>query len=271
MDNGAMTDFRSDLFRGTAEYYDRFRVPYPQELIDDLSEQTAVTGSGTLLDLACGTGQLTFALHERFAQTWAVDQEPDMIEVVARKAAATGGRIRTEVASVEQLALPAASFDLAVIGNAFHRFPRDRAAGLLYGWLKPGGHLALVWGGGPDANPPSASRAPWEETLRKVLLRWRPPDRIPASYEQDRAQRPDVAVLTDAGFRSLGTREFTVTHEWTTESLIGHAYSTSVLSRAALGDSAPDFEADLRNSLAAYAPFTQQLSFAYDLYAAVSR
>ncbi len=266
-----MTDFRRDLFRGTAEYYDRFRVPYPPELINDLSEQASATGSGTLLDLACGTGQLTFALHERFAQTWAVDQEPDMIEVVARKAAATGGGIRTAVASVEQLSLPAASFDLVVIGNAFHRFPRDVAAGLLYGWLKPGGQLALVWGGGPEANGPTAGPEPWQQALRAVLARWRPPDRIPASYDRDRAERPDVTVLTDAGFDQLGNREFSVAYAWTADSLIGHAYSTSVLSRAARGDSAPDFEADLRNSLAPHAPCTHQLSFACDLYAAVSR
>jgi SAM-dependent methyltransferase len=265
-----VTDFRRDLFRGTAEYYDRFRVPYPPELINDLSEQASATGSGTLLDLACGTGQLTFALHERFARTWAVDQEPDMIEVVARKAAATGG-IRTAVASVEQLSLPPASFDLVVIGNAFHRFPRDVAAGRLRRWLKPGGQLALMWGGGPEANPATAGPEPWQQALRAVLARWRPPDRIPASYDRDRAERPDVAVLTDAGFRSLGKREYSVSHEWTAESLIGHAYSTSVLSRAALGDCAPDFESDLRNSLAAHAPCTHQLSFACDLYAAVSR
>jgi SAM-dependent methyltransferase len=260
-----VTDFRRDLFRGTAEYYDRFRVPYPPELINDLSEQASATGSGTLLDLACGTGQLTFALHERFARTWAIDQEPDMIEFVARKAAATGGGIRTAVASAEELSLPPASLDLVVIGNAFHRFPRDRVARLLHGWLKPGGHLALVWGGGPDANPATTTPEPWQQALHAVLARWRPPDRIPASYDRDRAQRPDAAVLTDAGFRSLGTRDYTVTHEWTAEALIGHAYSTSVLSRAALGDAAADFEADLRTTTARYASLRQQLSFACEL------
>ena len=33
-------EFRRDLFRGTARYYDRFRVPYPQSLIDDLAERS---------------------------------------------------------------------------------------------------------------------------------------------------------------------------------------------------------------------------------------
>jgi SAM-dependent methyltransferase len=264
-----VTAFRRDLFRGTAAYYDRFRVPYPQNLIDDLSEQTSLTGSGTLLDLACGTGQLSFRLHERFARTWAIDQEPDMVEFVARKAAATGGGIRTAVGSAEELSLPAASIDLAVIGNAFHRLPRDVVAGLLYGWLKPGGYLAVVGGGGPEENPPSLSAsggpAPWQEALHAVLARWQPPDRVPDGYERERAERPDAAVLRDAGFDHLGKREFAVAYEWTEDSLIGHAYSTSVRSRAALGDSATDFEADLRSSLAPHAPFKQQISFAYEL------
>jgi hypothetical protein len=77
-----------------------------------------------------------------------------------------------------------------------------------------------------------------------------------------------VAVLKDAGFEYEGKREFTIVHEWTTQSLIGHAYSTSVLSRAALGDSAPDFATDLRNSVLASAPdgrLVQTLSFAREL------
>ena len=52
--------------------------------------RTGLSGRGRLLDLACGTGQLAFALRSSFAEVWAVDQEPDMVEVVAAKAAADG-------------------------------------------------------------------------------------------------------------------------------------------------------------------------------------
>ena len=44
-----------------------------------------------LLDLACGTGQLTFALRPYVAEVWAVDQEPGMTAVVTRKAGPDGG------------------------------------------------------------------------------------------------------------------------------------------------------------------------------------
>jgi SAM-dependent methyltransferase len=260
----SMTSFRRDLFRGTAEHYDRFRVPYPRELIDDLAELTVVTGSGTLLDLACGTGQLTFALHERFAQTWAVDQEPDMTAMVRSKARGIPA-IRVLTSRAEDLNAPPASFDLITIGNAFHRLPRDPVAALLRGWLRPAGHLALAWGGGPETNPPGDDPAPWQRALHDVVARWRPPGRVPDGCEREQAERPNTAVLTDAGFDYLGKREYAVAYTWTAESLIGNAYSTSVMSRAALGDSAAGFEADLRASLLPHAPFTQRISFACEL------
>ena len=58
-------EFRRDLYRGIAHDYDQFRVPYPRSLIDDLAERSGATGRGRLLDLACGTGQVTFALAGR--------------------------------------------------------------------------------------------------------------------------------------------------------------------------------------------------------------
>ena len=83
--------FRPDLFRGTAISYDRHRPPYPPLLIEHLAERTVVPAPGTYLDLACGPGTLTFALHDRFAHTWAVDQEPDMVDVARAKATGLTG------------------------------------------------------------------------------------------------------------------------------------------------------------------------------------
>ena len=56
--------FNVDLYRGTAEYYDRFRPGYPPVLTDDLLSRVRPSGRGWLLDLACGTGQIAFALHD---------------------------------------------------------------------------------------------------------------------------------------------------------------------------------------------------------------
>ena len=138
--------FAADLFRGTAAAYERYRLPYPAAMTADLARSAQVSGRGRLLDLACGTGQLAFALRHWFAEVWAVDQEPDMVEVVRAKAAtAEVPNFRLIVSSAETLGAPSEYFELAVIGNAFHRLDRDLATGRIFSWLQPGGHLALCW------------------------------------------------------------------------------------------------------------------------------
>ncbi len=260
--------FRRDLYRGTASYYDRFRVPYPAALIDDLARRADADGSGTLLDLACGTGQLSFALADRFGAVWAVDQEPDMVDLLTEKARAAGiGHIRAVTAAAEVLSVPAASFDLVAIGNAFHRLPRDVVAGRVLLWLRPGGLLALVWGGSPwDGH------AQWQQVLRAVMNHWQAlagaAARVPQGYEAARRDRPDIVVLREAGFEIVGRFEFTADWGWTPQTLAGHAFSTSVLSRDALGDLAAAFEADLLRELAVCEPsgrIRQPISFGYDL------
>jgi SAM-dependent methyltransferase len=262
-------NFGPDLYRGTAEYYDRFRRPYPAELIDDLAVRTGADGTGRLLDLACGTGQVCFALRGRFAEVWAVDQEPDMISLVRQKAAALSApprfEFRTEAA--EKLAAPDGSFDLVAMGNAFHRLQRDVVAALVLRWLRPGGHLALLWGGGPDRGD-----APWQHALRDEMRRWRQRPgaerRVPAGYEADRATRPDLDILRAAGFEIVGRQEYPVSQAWTAAEIAGFIASTSVLSPEALGADAAAFEVSLRQALLEAEPggeFRQETTFACEL------
>ena len=139
-------EFASDLYRGTAAYYDRYRLPYPDAMIADLMGRAAPSGRGRLLDLACGTGQLAFPLAPWFAEVWAVDSEPDMIDVVRAKAAGAGpygARIQAAALKAEELRVDPGSFELIVIGNAFHRLKRERVAQRAYDWLPPGRCLAL--------------------------------------------------------------------------------------------------------------------------------
>src|SRR5579875_1936336 len=152
--------FAVGLFRGTAAYYDRYRLPYPDVMIEDLARRSHVPGRGRLLDLACGTGQLAFALRRWFGEVWAVDAEPDMVDLVRRKAG-DAGDVRAVVSSAETLTAEPEHFELAVVGNAFHRLDRDVAAGRLFGWLQAGGHLALCWSATPwtGGGPRSARRS----------------------------------------------------------------------------------------------------------------
>ncbi len=241
--------FAPDLYRGTAAAYERYRLPYPAAMIADLTRGAQVSGRGRLLDLACGTGQLAFALRRWFAEVWAVDQEPDMVEAVRAKTATAGAlNVRPVVSSAETLGAPPEHFELAVIGNAFHRLDRDLVAGRLLGWLQPGGRLALCW-----STQPWTGTQSWQRALAAALDKWRTAlgaqQRIPAGWEQAQLRRPDSQVLSDAGFELAGTQEFDIEHRWTLPELAGLIRSTSFLPAAVLGDQAAAFDADLAASL----------------------
>jgi ubiquinone/menaquinone biosynthesis C-methylase UbiE len=154
--------FRPDLYRGTALAYARHRPPYPRPLIDHIIRTAVVSPPGRLLDLACGPGPLAIALRDHFAETWAVDSEPDMIAVARTRAPG----IRFIKSAAEDLSAPAAAFDLITIGNAFHRMPRDVVAARARRWLRPGGYLVLAWGGSPW--PFEQHREPWQDVLREA-------------------------------------------------------------------------------------------------------
>src|SRR5262249_42575405 len=143
-------EFDPDLYRGTAGHYDRFRLAYPRVMLDELLGVVQPSGRGRLLDLACGTGQITLAIAARFGGGLAVDQEPDMIEAVRDKARVAGAsHVRAVVAAAEGLDAPPGAFELVTIGNAFHRLRRDAVAADAFRWLEPGGFIALLWSTGP--------------------------------------------------------------------------------------------------------------------------
>lgn len=259
--------FRKDLFKGTAEYYDRCRPPYPAMLLDDLRARVPLDGTSRLLDLACGTGQITFGLAAHVAEVCAVDQEPEAIEFGALKARRLGvTNVRWIAAAAEDVALEGA-FDLVAIGNAFQRLDRDAVARRLVPRLREGGCVALLWGG----TPWSGDRQ-WQGVLRDMFEYWMDAvdarARVPAGWEKAMEEDPHEQVLRRAGLSYEGLSEFSVVERWSVESLIGFVYSTSFLNRAALGHHAGAFERDLRTQLHACCPddvFEQELTFAYEL------
>jgi SAM-dependent methyltransferase len=263
----ATPQFRSDLYRGTAGYYDRYRVPYPVPLIDDLVKRAALSGTGRLLDLACGPGRVTFALSEHFADVLAIDQEEESVSYGKAVAAARGAaHIHWRTGRAEDLDV-AGHFELVTVGDAFHRLDRRRIAALATQWLQPAGHIALLW-----TSMPWQGAAPWQKAATEWVVHWMQVtgslDNIPANLAGSLTEAPNLTVLAQAGLTVIGTYEFSATHIWTLETLAGFAHSTSILSRSALGDHLEAFEGDLRGRLRAVQPdgeFEESVSFTYDL------
>ena len=124
-----------------------------------------------------------------------------------------------------------------------------------------------MWG-----ESPWAGEEPWQQALAATMKRWRARagagERVPACYDEDRRERPDLAILEQAGFDVVGSYRFLAAHDWTPDTLAGFLFSTSVLSRPALGDLAAEFEQDLRREMLACEPagrWRQVIDFGYQL------
>jgi len=261
-------DFPRDAFAGTAAYYLRYRVPYPQALLQDLVERAGVTGQGRLLDLACGPGRVALALASSFREVWAIDLEPEMIAVGQNEAAQRGvTNITWMVGKAEALQAPPASFELITIGEAFHRLDQQLIATQALEWLQPGCCLASLGSDGV-----MEGKEPWQRLVAEIVRRWtsraRPrgggaaqpqPGSGPTHYER---------VLHEAGFEAVASYQFVEAHSWTIETIIGYLYSSSFCSKHVLGDSSDAFEADLRAALLAHDPsgtYREQIGFGYTI------
>lgn len=78
-------------FRGeVADFYHKYRRGYPPAVIDAVVQAFDLTMDDVVVDLGCGTGQLTVPLAGQVRSVAGVDPEPDML-LRARLAAADRG------------------------------------------------------------------------------------------------------------------------------------------------------------------------------------
>lgn len=104
-----------------------------------------------VLELGCGTGNLSLALAERFPQAGFtfVDASPEMVELTRSRLHAAGPGIaergRFLVSRFEELQLPEHSFDLVTSSFSLHHV-RDKAAlfSTILRMLRPGGTLRFA-------------------------------------------------------------------------------------------------------------------------------
>jgi 2-polyprenyl-3-methyl-5-hydroxy-6-metoxy-1,4-benzoquinol methylase len=108
----------------------------------------AVTPAMQVVDLGCGTGQLSLPLAREGAQVLAVDVSAAMISQLRQEAQRGGVPSLDGVAvPIEDLALPPESVDLIVSSYALHHLrdaDKSRLVSAAYGWLRPGGRLIVA-------------------------------------------------------------------------------------------------------------------------------
>ena len=106
-----------------------------------------------VLDLACGTGDITFLLASQLdshGKATGVDITPEMVERARRKGLHEP-RVRFETGDICQLSFPDASFDRITVGYGVRNVPEiSRLLAEVFRLLKPGGHFFSLDFGKPE-------------------------------------------------------------------------------------------------------------------------
>lgn len=131
------------VFDDVAAEYDRHRPSYPDELIDQAGQIAGLGSGDRVLEIGCGSGQLTRALLARGLHVTALEPGKSLVALARQNLDGTG-TVEFINAQFEEAELPRARFKAVFSASAFHWIdPR-------VGWQKaadalvPGGTLALV-------------------------------------------------------------------------------------------------------------------------------
>jgi SAM-dependent methyltransferase len=176
----------------------------------------AAAQEGTaVLDLGCGTGQISIPLAMRGASVLGVDVSPAMAGRLRAEARRRDLPSLTVIAlPVEELDLPPGSVDLIVSSYALHHLRDPDKARLVtaaYGWLRPGGRIVIadmMFGRGGSARDRAIIRSKLTVLARKGPGGWWRIVKNAGRYLLRVQERPIsmsawTALLTNAGFAGI--------------------------------------------------------------------
>lgn len=112
-------------------------------------DQALIKPGDSVLDVGCGTGEVTLLAKTRAenGKVYGIDPSPEMIAVARKKAARKRLDIDFRMGVIESLPIPDASMDVVTSSLMMHHLPEPlKARGLaeIYRILKPGGHLLIA-------------------------------------------------------------------------------------------------------------------------------
>lgn len=128
-------------FDRVAALYDRARAAYPDSVVQEMIEIAGVQPGSRVLEVGCGTGQLTRSLVAYNLELTAIDPAPAAVGVARRN---VGESVEWQVTTFEDHMCREHTLDLIVSAGAFHWVDPDVGATKPARLLRPGGWLAIL-------------------------------------------------------------------------------------------------------------------------------
>jgi SAM-dependent methyltransferase len=169
MSPGAQASRYGDVFNEVADEYDRHRPAYPDALVDRALAVGGLGPGATVLEIGCGTGQLTRSLLARGLRVTAIEPGERLI-ARARDRLGNAGEVEFVNRRFAEASLPRGHYAAVFSASAIHWVDPDVSWRKTADTLVDGGTLALVSYFGL-AEPRSAGD---QQALRAAIARVAP-------------------------------------------------------------------------------------------------
>jgi ubiquinone/menaquinone biosynthesis C-methylase UbiE len=250
-----MNFYRHDetLFKGTSEYYSRYRIGYNDVVFDYLCKELSLSDGDLVLDLGCGTGQVSIPLARRGCLVYAVDPDVEMLrEGLAQEKLCGPFGIRWILGndgSLSRLRLP--RFDLCAMGASFHWMDRTSTLMTLDRMLSDGAAVALLGG---NLSPLGSAQCDWQKVVKEVVESYLGKERRAGKGTYRHPEKRHEVILKESPFHNITETSFENEFDLSVEHIVGLQLSSSYASPALLGDRVDAFRADLTQKLLSLSP-----------------
>jgi SAM-dependent methyltransferase len=143
MTDGTLARSYGMVFNEVAAEYDRNRPTYPDVLVEHACRVACVGAGDRVLEIGCGTGQLTRSLLARGLRVSALEPGDQLLAIAAENLK-DAGAVGFVSARLEDVRLPRERYQAVFSGSAIHWADPDLSWRKIADVLAPGGTLALI-------------------------------------------------------------------------------------------------------------------------------
>jgi SAM-dependent methyltransferase len=143
MSDGTLARSYGKVFNEVAVEYDRNRPTNPDALISQACEVAGIADGDRVLEIGCGTGQLTRSLLARGLRVTALEPGDQLIRV-AEENLKDAGEVEFVHGQLEDMQLPRESYEAVLSASAIPWVDPDQGWRKIADALAPNGTLALI-------------------------------------------------------------------------------------------------------------------------------
>ena len=245
-----------------ADLYHMYRHGYQAEAIDLIAGAFGLDDADLVVDLGCGTGQLTLPLARRVRAVVGIDPEPDMLRRASEAAREAGiGNVSWMLGADGSLPglvglFGAGSAGAVTIGQALHWMRPDELFAAAVPLLRRGGGVAVVTNGTPLWLQDSG----WSRGLRAFLERWLAA-RVTSACGTDGASQDRYAKALAQGFE-VARAAVDYEAELCLDQIVGGVYSAIPVDRLPPPSQRAAFAQQVRAAIGPQDRFTERVHVA---------